>query len=561
RHKTHTLLSHGHDAKALASSSMHPMESVFSLPVTARAEFIQILVQSFGCSYICLWAYDSISPNRLRFLDGFYNVRNNQPSSSLGTVAQQLFSQFRTLTFDVNNDCVPGLAFRNQSPYLELQQLELLRLASTEIQTQFFQEARIQLYHEPGILFKSPLVPYSSQTAVFMGCNKGEIELGFLNMSQVDIQTALRSLFPEDFSTRQSQQIDQNPPTSSSSSLRSISTGSPESSSLLFSSIPGSSQPHFAETLGGGRVPPMQPVPNTATSTHQQAIQALTQVPLTQFPTQEVEHDAIMRAILNVISPTSHQHQNLPYAPVVHPEASAFQRYNPDVGPNMASNFRRLSLMRRSFAFFRNLNFMRMRERIQATSRTTNTQLHHMISERRRREKINENFQALRALLPPGTKKDKASILIAAKETLSSLMAEIDKLSKTNQGLTSILPAKESTTEETKASLSSNERLNVRVSHVPESSSSEERMVDLQVNVRGQISQIDLLIRLLEFFKQAHHVSLVSMDANTHIAEVNNVLHQLTFRLRIQGSEWDESSFQEAVRRVVAHLAQYQVDQ
>ena len=29
------------------------------------------------------------------------------------------------------------------------------------------------------------LVPYSSQTAVFMGCNKGEIELGFLNMSQV----------------------------------------------------------------------------------------------------------------------------------------------------------------------------------------------------------------------------------------------------------------------------------------------------------------------------------------------------------------------------------------
>jgi len=34
---------------------------------------------------------------------------------------------------------VPGLAFRNQRPYLELQRLELLRLASTEIQTQFFQ--------------------------------------------------------------------------------------------------------------------------------------------------------------------------------------------------------------------------------------------------------------------------------------------------------------------------------------------------------------------------------------------------------------------------------------
>nr|KYP62271.1 Putative transcription factor bHLH041 family [Cajanus cajan] len=470
---------------------MHPMESVFSLPVAARTDFIQFLVQSFGCSYICLWTCDSInSPNRLCFLDGFYNVRNDQPSSTSGTVAQQLFSQFRTLTFDVNDDRVPGLAFRNQRPYLELQQLELLRLASTEIQTQFFQEARIK-------------------TAVFMGCNKGEIELGFLNMSQVDIQTALRSLFPEDFS-RQSQQIDQNnPPTSSSSSLRSLSTGSPEYSSLLF----------------------------------------------------KTEHDAIMRAILHVISPTSHQHhQNLPY--VVHPEASAFQRYRPDIGPNMASNFRRQSLMKRSFAFFKNLNFMRMRERIQATSRPTNTQLHHMISERRRREKINENFQALRALLPPGTKKDKASILIAAKETLSSLVAEVDKLSKRNQGLTSLLPAKESSTEETKVGLSSNERVNVRLSHVPESSSSEERMVDLQVNVRGQISQIDLLIRILEFLKRSHHMSLVSMDANTHIAEGNNALQQLTFRLRIiQGSEWDESAFEEAVRRVVADLAQYQVDQ
>ncbi|XP_027339338.1 putative transcription factor bHLH041 [Abrus precatorius] len=520
------------------------MEGVFSLPVAARTDFIHSLVQSFGCSYICLWEYDSISPNRLSFLDGFYNVRNNQPSSSLGTVPQRLFNQFRSLTFDVNDDRVPGLAFRNQRPYVELQQLELLRLASTEIQAQFFQEARIK-------------------TAVFMGCNKGEIELGFLNMSQVDIQAALRSLFPEDFS-RQSQQIDQNPPSSSSSSLRSISTGSPEYSSLLFS-IPATSQSHFPETLGGV-VPPMQPVPNTATSQHHQAIQALAQVvPPTQFPTSE--NDAIMRAILHVLSPpSSHQHQNLPYASVVHPEASAFQRYRPDLGPNMTpqmgSNFRRQSLMNRSFAFFRSLNFMRMRERIQATSRPTNTQLHHMISERRRREKLNENFQALRALLPPGTKKDKASILTTAKETLSSLMAEVDKLSKRNQELTSILPAKESTTTaETMASLSSNERLNVRVSHVPESSSSEERMVDLQVNVRGQISQIDILISLLEFLKRVHHVNLASMDANTHNIGEGNALHRLTFRLSIiQGSEWDEAGFQEAVRRVVADFLQNQVD-
>lgn len=31
--------------------------------------------------------------------------------------------------------------------------------------------------------------------------------------------------------------------------------------------------------------------------------------------------------------------------------------------------------------------------------------------------------------------------------------------------------------------------------------------------------------------------------------------------LFVQGSEWDEDAFQEAVRRVVADLVQYQVDQ
>lgn len=120
-------------------------------------------------------------------------------------------------------------------------------------------------------------------------------------------------------------------------------------------------------------------------------------------------------------------------------------------------------------------------------------------------------------------------------------MAEIDKLSKRNKDLMSQLQAKElstTTTQEiTKASnFSSNERLNVRVLHVPESSTSSlenQPMVDLQVNVMGQISQVDILIRLLEFLKQVQHVNLVSIDAtNTNNAQVNSI-HQLTFRLMI----------------------------
>ncbi|XP_058758258.1 putative transcription factor bHLH041 isoform X1 [Vicia villosa] len=563
------------------------MEGLFSLPVAVRTEFIHSLMQSLGgCSYICVWTYDTILPkyiyifnisicihlptllllyirllilliqrfdfiflflwtSRLSFLDGIYNViSSHQPSSSLGSLAQQLFDQYTILSFDINDDRIPGLAFRNQRPYIELQQLELLTLSSTEIQTQFYKEARIK-------------------TAVFMGCNKGEIELGFLNMSQTDIQTALRNLFPEDFS-RQIQQIDQNnnnnPPSSSSSSMRSLSTaGSPEYSSLMFINPPGTSPSshNFPDhILGGVNIPPMRPVSNTLPFQLQQQPQI---TPTQLFPIDQ-QNDAIMRAIQNVLStPPSQQNH------AARPEASAFGRYRNDKSPIIiGSNFRRQSLMKRSFAFFRNLNLMRLKERNQAT-RPSSNQLHHMISERRRREKLNDNFQALRALLPQGTKKDKASILITAKETLRSLMGEIEKLSKRNQELLMSQTSAASNKETMK--FSSNERINVRVLHVAESSSSEDEpmTVELQVNVLGQVSQADMLIRLLEFLNQVHHVNLISMDAtntNTNTSQDNNYLHQITFRLRItQVSEWDEEAFQEAVRRVVADLIQYQVDQ
>ncbi|KAF7806732.1 putative transcription factor bHLH041 [Senna tora] len=558
---------------------MHPMDAVFSLPGPARTNFLRSIAHSCACSYICLWSYQfdhSLLSNHLRFLDGLYNVGISQPSSSVvvgsTTLAQTLFNQFRGLVFDVNDDRIPGLAFKNRSHYLELQQSDLLRLAWTQIQTQFYQEARIK-------------------TAVFMGCNNGEIELGFSTISQADIQTALSNWFPDEFSRSQSSQqqhpnIDQNqnPPTSSSSSLRSLSlsTGSPECSSLLFTTINpvASSSHHF-------------PPPETlaSSSPHQQAIQALAQATTqSPFPTpvSTSDHDAIiMRAILQVISnpspssstslpppppPPPHQlqnpphqdHQNLPYMGV-HPEAaSAFKRYRtpPITSPLMASDLRRQSLFKRSLTFFRSLNFMRMRERsvLHTTRPTSSTQLHHMISERRRREKLNENFQALRSLLPPGTKKDKASILTIAKETVSSLMAEIEKLRERNKQLeesssSSSIMAAPPSSKEAKASsdhnhevIIPNERLSVRVSHEPESSSSEERIIDLDVTVRGQNSQVDVLIRLLGFLRQQdQNLSLISMEANTHLA------HETSFN---RGSERDESAFQEAVRRVVADLAQ-----
>nr|KYP57558.1 Putative transcription factor bHLH041 family [Cajanus cajan] len=121
------------------------MDGVFSLTEAVRAEFLCSLVHSFGCTYVSLWQYDSNLSNRLFFLDGFYDVMNNQLRSSLGNVAESLFHQYQTLTFHVHDGCVPGVAFTNHIPYLELQRSDLLRLTSNEIQAQFFQVITLEI--------------------------------------------------------------------------------------------------------------------------------------------------------------------------------------------------------------------------------------------------------------------------------------------------------------------------------------------------------------------------------------------------------------------------------
>ncbi|KAJ1400677.1 Myc-type, basic helix-loop-helix [Sesbania bispinosa] len=320
------------------------------------------------------------------------------------------------------------------------------------------------------------------QSAIFMGCNKGEIELGFSNIISQggDIQ------FPEVLSLQSQYSIDDDqiniigPSSSNSSSFKSLSTA-------------------------GAQV---------------------------NIPRPESEHDAIVRAILHVISPQ----QNMPNSLMLHSEATAFKRYDRSTNITSTSKMgsQRQSMVNRSIALLRGLNSMR--ERIQATTRPNSIQLLHTISERRRREKLNDNFQALRALLPPGTKRDKASILTTAKKTMSSLIAEIEELHLKNHKLMALLSAKE--LEENKG----NERMNIAgVSNVnvnvveAASSSSEERMVELQVSVRGEVSshsQADILIRLLEFLKGVQNiVSLISMEANTHITQ-GTLINQLTFRLR-----------------------------
>lgn len=580
------------------------MDAVFLLSEVERANFLRYFMQCFGSTYICLWSYLPQPSNYLFFWDGYYHEESNQPSSSSGSVARMLFDQYRQERFFAVNDRVPGVAFKNKIPFIELKEFELQRSASTDAQRRFYQEARIK-------------------TAVFMGCNSGEIELGWSNAThQFNIENEMRNWFPKDFS-RQSPLselplvVDPNIPSSSSSSLRSLSMDSPEISSLIFT-IPSSSHMPEAHREAPSLLPPilpstssplqhtlqlLQPVlptptgnilqqvlqslqqepspqqqaiqssqstPSTtsllqeamqplqaiqsSTSPHQQALQAFALERNIQLPTPESEDAVMTRAILAVLtfpSPSSSSSSHsLPHMHRVRQGASAFNNYRSALAPKTQTraSLHRHSMLTRVITYYRRLNIERREHML--GGRPSSTQLHHMISERKRREKINESFKALRSILPPEAKKDKASILTRTREYLTSLKAQVEELTRKNQKLEAQL----SKAAVSQVRDSSYERLDVRVTHISESTS-EQRIIDLVVNLRGESPILDTVItRILEFLRQVTDVSLISIEASTHTAESTS-FNRVILRLNIEGTDWDESGFQEAVKRVVEDLA------
>lgn len=503
------------------------MDDTFLLDELTRRHFFRTLMNSFGCTYFCLWSYVPRT-NCLIPLDGYFNEENEQASTSSGSLARNLFSEYRQSIINLENDHVPGLAFRNNHPFIELRGAEIKRRAQSGTQRQFYQEARIQ-------------------TAIFMGCKNGEIELGISNIIQINMEMGMRELFPDDF-LRQfplgefPHPTSQEQKSSSSSTLRSLDSPS-EYSPFTFNI----QRPSLD-------IPPLQALTTTTMET-------LSRIPNIHLPNRENEEDAITRAILAVLtspcsstSSSTQQNQNLPYHKhgLLNRKTGAFKRYNTSPKSQMiGASSRRPSMIKRAISYYQRLNIL-AREHILA-NRPTTTQLHHMISERKRREKLNESFQALRSLLPTGTKKDKASVLSSTREHITSLKGEIAELMKKNQELEAqLLHGKESKGDhEDDIEGNVSERVNVRVVNASESTS-QDRVMELRVIVRGECGIDEVVISLLEFLKQLNNVSLISMEARTLVAEQTSFAHA-NFTLKIEG-EWDEAVFQEAVRRVVADL-------
>lgn len=187
------------------------------------------------------------------------------------------------------------------------------------------------------------------------------------------MQMNIQQVFSEDFI--QQSLLGDLRPSSSSSSLRSLSMGSPPE----YSSFKGSTS-SFMPPEAYARLP---------------------------FPTPAADDAAMAQAMLAVIS--SSPPPSLLYQPPQReqaPRQRAFKAYNAVLRPKtdpIKPGVPGQKMIKMAVSMLKRMHMMRFEARM-PEPRPTSNQLHHMISERRRREKINESFHALRMLLPPGSK-------------------------------------------------------------------------------------------------------------------------------------------------------------
>uniref|UniRef100_A0ACD5VV74 Uncharacterized protein n=1 Tax=Avena sativa TaxID=4498 RepID=A0ACD5VV74_AVESA len=265
-----------------------------------------------------------------------------------------------------------------------------------------------------------------------------------------------------------------------------------------------------------------------------------------------------------------HQHQyavNFHETPAaVAPGASAFRRYDRHLAPRQrltkpASCGQRMfktamsvldkmhTAMRYSQQQQQQQYYYQQQQQQQAlAAEPTGNQLQHMISERKRREKLNDSFHGLRTVLPPGSKKDKTSILIIAREYVKSLKSKVCELEEKNQELQAQLALRP--TSGAAAEEESGDKVEIEISAAEGDESGEVCTVNISTPARGNTTNV--VLRTLECLKDqvGEDVHLVSMstgdDGRRHRASLTLHLKSAT------GAKWEEKAVREAVTKAVA---------
>ncbi|KAL5229148.1 hypothetical protein ABZP36_017413 [Zizania latifolia] len=175
------------------------------------------------------------------------------------------------------------------------------------------------------------------------------------------------------------------------------------------------------------------------------------------------------------------------------------------------------------------------------------TQLYHMMSERKRREKLNDSFHTLRSLLPPCSKKDKTTVLVNAAKYLKTLETEISELEEKNSKLEKHIDGGGSDAMRARRA---QQRAKVQISKEAASQQQPQQLVNLTVMVMVECDVVELVLHILECLKWMKEISVLSVDADTYSPQV--LLKAIaSIKLQIMGGDWNESSFHEKMTKAV----------
>lgn len=223
---------------------------------------------------------------------------------------------------------------------------------------------------------------------------------------------------------------------------------------------------------------------------------------------------------------------------------SGFKRYDSTIPPTFEP--KRTScgqkMIKDSISYLKEINSMKDKE-----EEANGHQLLHIRSERKRREKLNGSFYELRLLLPPSSKKDKASVLCKTKDYLKTLEAQIFKLEQKNQMLEkmNILPTDNKPKQDIQGSIYRD--IQIIDSFEPVIGI---RRINLKITVSHECDLLELVLHALEYLKEIRVISLVAIDANTDLQHMV-LFSWVTLKFDIKASDWDEISFKKGMQRAV----------
>ncbi|GJN35815.1 hypothetical protein PR202_gb24622 [Eleusine coracana subsp. coracana] len=296
------------------------------------------------------------------------------------------------------------------------------------------------------------------------------------------------------------------------------------SSSSTFGSFSASLDENSSLTLPGSTT-------TTTNSSHQPVVEVSSlQIPLSPIAFDDGHHGLFFGNDLDTVvnlddHMTQEPHQEQAQSKNAHEFGGAFKKYVQHLSPRKKPNkpgasgqraikdaMSALERMHRArLAQWQSLQ-MDMAAAPPSVGSNSNNQIQHVLSERKRREKLNNSFKALRTVLPPGTKKDRASTLIRARDYVITLESRVSELEEKNRMLVESPLHSDNGSEQDDYSSGEQTEVDITDKTSAEETSQEFR---LKIVVGSGRSTMDAVVAILQCAKEIGDLRLVAMDTGS----------------------------------------------